>query len=202
MGGSFSDTVLKRLPSVIQALDPLEQQVYIYLRLRKTEDNISHLLTLPIEDVRQKAQRIRDALMRSGQLHLVQSPVFLSIHSDASGVFLHTIPSHDASMDTKLILKELLSNLRKTIEQLPSDQARLLSLRYNHRMSAREIVSFCENLGTSLISGKNVGELNEQDVFYALNSALKAVLRGLRGCYSNTSLCPKGLKYILEEIEI
>lgn len=202
MGGPFSETVLKRLPAVIQALDPIEQKVYIYLRLRKDEDNISRLLSQPVEDIRQGALKVRDALMRSGQIDLIQAPVFLSIHSDTPGATVHHLPSKNISMDNELILKEFLSHLKRAIGQLPKDQARLLRLRYNHRMSAGEIVGFCKKLGISLVQGKDIAELKEQDIFYGLNCALKEVLKGLKGRYRDTSLSSSGLKYIFEEIEI
>jgi len=202
MGGSFSETVLKRLPSVIQALGPVEQKVYIYLRLRKDEENIARILALPVEDVKQKALHVRDALMRSGQIDLIQAPVVLSIHSDSPGAAVRHLTSKNISMDNTLILNEFLTHLKSAIDQLPKDQARLLRLRYNHRMTAGAILGFCKKLGFSLVHGKDIADLKEQDVFYSLNVALREVLKGLGEHYGDGDLCPEGLKYVFEEIEI
>jgi len=201
MGGPFSKTVLKRLPAVIRALDPIEQNIYIYLRLRKDEDHISRLLALPVEDVRQKALYVRDALMRSGQIDLIQTPVVLSIHSDAPGAAVRHLTSKNISMDNTLILNEFLTHLKSVIDRLPKDQARLLRLRYNHQMTAGEILGFYKNLGQSLVQGKNIADLKEQDIFYSLNCALKEVLKRVNESYGDTELYSEGLKYIFEEIE-
>ena len=70
-------------------------------------------------------------------------------------------------------------------------------------MSAKEILGFSKKVNLSLVPGKALTELNEQDIFYAINSALKELLKRLKDRYREEHfLCMDNLKYILEEVEI
>ncbi len=68
-------------------------------------------------------------------------------------------------------------------------------------MSAKDILGFCNKLSFSLIPDKNITVLKEQDIFYALNTALKDVLKGLKMRYKGeNSFGLENLKDMYEEI--
>jgi hypothetical protein len=104
-------------------------------------------------------------------------------------------------VDNKLIVKEFFSYLRDAVSNLPLHQTNLLKLRYKHQLSAKDMLGFCRHIGSSLVPGKDIADLKEQDVFYALNTALKEVFKNLRSRYKGDgSLGMENLKYIFEEI--
>jgi hypothetical protein len=68
-------------------------------------------------------------------------------------------------------------------------------------MSAKDILGFCKKTGLSIIPRKEVSLLKEQDIFYALNTTLKDVLKQLKMRYKEESSFEiDSLKYIFEEI--
>jgi hypothetical protein len=70
-------------------------------------------------------------------------------------------------------------------------------------MSAREILEFSRKLNIDLIPGKNISEVKEQDIFYALNVTLKTIRNKLQEKYREEgTFSIDNLKYIFEEIEI
>lgn len=70
-------------------------------------------------------------------------------------------------------------------------------------MSAKDILGFCNKIGISLIPDKGIIELKEQDIYYALDSAIKEVLKQLKIWYKEeSSLGMDDLKYIFEEIGV
>ncbi|MBI5194477.1 MAG: hypothetical protein HZA08_13710 [Nitrospirae bacterium] len=206
MEGVFNEAVSDRLPAVIRSLDQTHQKVYIHLRLGKKEDEIATLIRLPPDDAKEKISKIRGQLAAAGHLYLIEDPQFVSLYlSSEDGEEEHEryIPSADISVDNKLIIHEFISILKKTIEGLLPNHSRILRLRYQQYMTAKDILGFSRKIGVSLIPGKSISEIDEQDIFYAINSALKELLKRLKERYMEEHfLCMDNLKYILEEVEI
>ena len=203
MEGSFSKSTLKRLPAIIQKLDPVNQKVYIYLKLRKKEEEIARLLGIPLDEVRLKVRKVREELISSGQFYLIEEPKYLSIHSTNLDTQVPQLLDKELSIDSVIIIKEFLLLLKETINELPQHQSRILRLKYSHKMSTKDILDFLKKLNINLIPGKDPKELKEQDIFYALNAALKTVLKRLKERYGGESyLCTDNLKYIFDEIEL
>ncbi|RJR15907.1 MAG: hypothetical protein C4581_11175 [Nitrospiraceae bacterium] len=201
MEGPFSKTVIERFPSVIKALNETCQQAFIYLRLRKTETEISRLLNLTIDDTREMIETVRNELIRAGLLDLIEDPRFVPIHSDDPDLPDLPIEAGELAADSRLIVSEFFSHLKDAVTKLHGHQTNLLRLRYKHQLSAKDILGFCKHIGTSLVPGRDVSELKEQDVFYALNTAVKEVLKQLKSRYKGEeSFSTENLKYIFEEI--
>lgn len=199
----ISDGALNRLPSIIQKMDHVYQKVFIYLRLRKKEGEIARALGLDSEEARQKIEKVKEALIRTDQLYLVEDPRFVPIHSGGFGANVIQLRAGDLPVEHKLILSEFLSILKDIIKIIPEHQSRLLRLRYNHQLSVKDILDFSKRIDIALIPGKAVFEVKEQEVFYALNVALNAVLKRLKKRYrEENSFCIENLKCIFEEIEI
>ncbi len=203
MEGHINEWVSERLPKAIKALDKLDQKIFIGLRLRKSAEQISTELGLPLEKAKDKISGIRHLLIKTGQLYLVEEPRFISIHSDDPDAEDLPVASVGLNLDEKLIIDEFITFLKDALEQIPVHQKRLLRLRYRHKLSAKDIVGFSKKLGFSLVPDKTLGELKEQDVFYELNLGLKGVLRKLKALYKeDASFGLENLKYILEEIDL
>lgn len=202
MEGLISKSVIDRLPSAIKGLNETCQKTYIYLRLRKSEHEISKKLNLSLEEANEKIEIVRNALIKAGQIDLIEGPKFVSIHSEDSETEALPISTGELDIDKKLIIKEFLSFLKEAINnELPEHQSQLLRLRYKHQMSAKDILRFCKKTGFSIIPGKEVSLLKDQDIFYALNTALKDVLKRLKMRYKEESSFEiDSLKYIFEEI--
>jgi DNA-directed RNA polymerase specialized sigma subunit len=203
MEGPISKSVVERLPSVIKNLNEACQKTYIYLRLRKSENEISRQLKLPIEETVKNIETVRNELIRAGQIDLIENPQFISIHSEDPDTPDMPLSTEELDIDKRLIIKEFLSYLKEAVNELPEHQSRLLRLRYRHRMSAKDIVGFCKEMGFSLIPDKKVTELKEHDIFYALNTTLREVFKRLKKHYTEEkSFGLDNLKYIFEEIGI
>lgn len=197
----ISNSALDRLPAVIRGLNEIDQKTYIYLRLRKSEDEISRLLNLSIEEAKEKIKKVRSDLIKAGQIDLIEDPVYVSINPDNPDMPELPLAAKEIDVDKKLIIKEFLSFLKQAISDLPDSQVQLLKLRHKHKMSAKDILGLCRKLNLSLIPGKEILELKEQDIFYALNTARKDVLRRLRMRYGEeNSFGMENLKYIFDEI--
>lgn len=203
MEGPISKSTFERLPACIKALDVLHQKVYIGMRLRKTESAIASQLKLSLTETKNSMEAVRHELAKAGQLYLIENPYFVSIHSDDPDVPDMPIVSHELDAEKKLIIKEFMTHLKDATNSLPTHQSQLLRLRYKHRMSAKEILGFCNRIGESIVPGKGIAELDEQDVFYALNSALKDVLKKMKTKYREAGTFGlENLKYIFEEAEL
>jgi len=199
MEESFSESVFSRLPSAIRGLDLTHQKVFIHMRLGKRETDISRL---DEDNTRLKIIKVREALAQAGLLDLIEEPRFVSIHSSSEDEPEFQLRSFELPIEKRLILNEFLSILRDAIESLPHHQSQILRLRYRQDMTAKDILSFSKKISTSLVPGKNISELGEQDIFYALNTALKEVLKKVKVRYCESSvMCTDSLKYILEEVE-
>lgn len=192
-----------RLPSAIQDLDQSHKEVYSYLWEGKEEEQIANLCGTTLDEARSRINRVKEELIKAGQLDLVERPQVISMHSDDPDTPELQLSSDELSADSKLIIKELRMIMKEVAGELPEYQLQLLRLRYMHDMTVKDILDFLKKLNVALIPGKEVQELREQEVFYALNTALKVVLNRLRERYGNESfLCPDNLKYIMAEAEI
>lgn len=202
MKGPISASVFSRLPSAIKDLDPAHQKVFIHLRLGKREVDISRQIGIDENDTRQKIIEVKEALARAGLLDLIEEPRFVTIHSSSEDEPEFQLRSFELPIEKKLILKEFLSILRDAINSLPIHQAQLLRLRYVQGMTAKDILAFSRSIKISFVPVKSTSELDEQSIFYALNTALKEVLEKIKERYREGSvMCTDNLKYILEEVD-
>jgi len=202
MEGSISEYVKNRLPSSLKNLDENHQKAFIYLRLRKTEDDISRLLNASPSQTSKIINDVKLTLAASGQLYFIEKPRFISIQTGDPDDDLQciTIPANELDSDKKLIIKEFLSFLREAVTELPAHQACILQLKYQQNLSAREIVAFSKRVHLMLILGKSIEDTTEQDVFYSLNKALKSVLKRLRERYAED--CPMSIDALKDAFEL
>ncbi|HUU41621.1 MAG TPA: hypothetical protein VMW42_11825 [Desulfatiglandales bacterium] len=202
MDGSISEYVKNRLPSSLRNLDETHQKAFIYLRLRKGEDDIARLLNTSNSQTSKIINEVKRTLITSGQLYLIENPRFIPIQTGAPDDDLQGIPlpANELDIDKKLIIKEFLSFLRDAVIELPAHQAHILRLRYQHNLSAKEIVAFSKRINLMLIPGKSIEDATEQDVFYSLNKALKSVLKRLKERYIGE--CPMNIDTLKDAFEL
>lgn len=193
----------ERLPSAIRELDPPLRQVYIMLRLRKTEQQIGGELGLTVEETRVGIDKVRHCLGRAGMLYLVEDPEMIPLYSETSDGPSLSIPSRDVDMESRLIIREFIRNLRECLHQLPPHQAILLRLRYRNELTASEIVAFLVRTDICAVQGKRPGEVTEQDIYHGIGIALVNVVSQLKERYrGELGIGIRELKSVLEEFEI
>ncbi|MBI5408872.1 MAG: hypothetical protein HZA14_05860 [Nitrospirae bacterium] len=201
MEGPINKSVFDRLPSAIKPLDETSQKVYICLRLRKPEHEISRQLNLSLNETSEKIRVVRNELIRAGQLDLIEDPRFVSIHAEDPDSREFPLAADGLDIDKRLIIKEFLLCLKQSVNDLPEHQSQILKLRYKYQLSAKDILGFCRKMELSVIPDKELSAVKEQDVFYALNTALREVLKNLKSRYEgDNSFGMENLKYIFEEI--
>ncbi len=202
-GGHIKQYSEQRLPSAIRELDPTCRQVYIMLRLRKTEQQIAGELGLGTDKTRAGIDEVRHCLGREGMLHLVEDPEMVPLYVETSNGPCISVPSRGIDLESRLIIREFIRTLRECLEHLPPHLAILMRLRYRDELTAREIVAFMARTGISAIQGKAPGEVTEQDIYYGLNIAFGMILGQLKTRYrGELGMGIGALKSILEEFEV
>lgn len=205
MEESFSASVFGRLPAAIRELSIEDQKLFIHMRLGRKDEDICRLMGFNEQEYNERVIRVREVVTRAGILDLIENPQFVSIDSshDEEDYPSLQLVSPGLMVEKKLVWNEFLSFFKEAVEGLPPHMASILRLRYNQEMSAREILGFSKKAGISLVLGKGVNEITEQDVFYAINKAIKEVFHSLKHRYGeDVFLCQDGLRKIMEEIDI
>ncbi|HDH06148.1 MAG TPA: hypothetical protein ENH01_10655 [Nitrospirae bacterium] len=168
MEGHIKKSVIDRLPVAIKNLNETCRKTYVYLRLRKSEEEISRLLNLSFDETRKKIKTVRSELIKAGRIDLIESPVYISIHSDNPDTQELPLAANEIDIDKRLIMKEFLSFFKEAINDLPDSQVQLLKLRYKHKMSAKDILGFCNKLNFSLIPDKDIKGLTINNIYFSL----------------------------------
>ena len=65
MEGHIKKSVIDRLPVAIKNLNETCRKTYVYLRLRKSEEEISRLLNLSFDETRKKIKTVRSELIKA-----------------------------------------------------------------------------------------------------------------------------------------
>ncbi|MDH4184466.1 MAG: hypothetical protein OEV92_09610 [Nitrospinota bacterium] len=205
MAGFISSTSIKRLPVAIQSLPDNERTAFVMLRMRRDRAFIARELNLGLEEAGAIIKNVQDALVKMGAIDLIQNPVFFQIDHAPEGEEgrgrAFELSRDEMDMADQLELDNFFRILRLSLEQLPKQNRRLLSLWFNKEMSAKDILNFYKRLGLSITETKPVEECVEQDVFYALEKNIKKLLGIVRTNlkHEEVALTPSSLKAILSE---
>ncbi len=202
MEGPFSKTVFSRLPSPIKELDETAQKLYIFLRLRKSESEISKRLGISMEELKAKADSVRHALAKSGMLYLIDGHRTVSVDGGDGGERTIVISSEGIGLDEKVMLHRFIEALRETVRELPQSELVILKLKYRDGLSAHDIVEFFRKVGSSPVAGKSVDDLTTQDIYGFLSSIMLKIVRMLKVRCEDWDLNASRLKEIFEEIGV
>lgn len=208
MSKFLSPTSIKRLPAAIRKLPKMEQSVFVLLRMRRDEVRIARELDITVAEAREMIRSVQETLVKEGALDLVQDPVFFPIaHSESDGAEGETCyepVEKGLGAEERLALDRFYKTLAESVEKMPKEGRRLLSLWFNNEMRAKDILNFYRNLGLPISSGKSMSETTEQDVFYAIEKNVRNLLEIVRSNMSeeDIKLTPAGLRAILEETGI
>ena len=206
MAGFFSESAYRRLPSAVRNLPEKERATFIMMRMKRDEAFVARQLGVSINQAGELIRTVRETLVKSGALDLVNDPVFFYIdHPSAepgggAGRPFELV-SRDVDVADKVALERFYAILEKSLEILPRQSRRLLSLWFNKDMKARDILDFYRKLGLSLPDGKPAEDATEHDVFYALDKNIKKLLKIVRTnseC-EEMEITPASLKAILKE---
>ncbi|MGK7346573.1 MAG: hypothetical protein ACNS63_12280 [Candidatus Nitrospinota bacterium M3_3B_026] len=206
MSKFLSPSSIKRLPAAIRKLPKMEQSVFVLLRMRRDEVRIARELDITVAKAREMIRSVQEALVKEGALDLVQDPVFFPIaHSESGdgggGGAFYEPAEKGLGAEERLALDRFYKTLAESVEKMPKEGRRLLSLWFNDEMRAKDILNFYRNLGLPVSSGKSIHETTEQDVFYAIEKNVRNLLEIVRSNMSeeDIKLTPAGLRAILEE---
>ncbi len=201
----FSASASKRLPVAIQKLPAPEQKAFVLLRMRRGESEISRELSIPLDEARAVVRRVQEALIRSGSLDLIKSPLFFQIdhpakEEDSPGRPVQ-LAKEQIDMEDRIALDRFYDALKISLDQLPKQSRRLLDLWFNKEMKAKDIIIFYKNIGVDISSKKSIDETAVNDVFYALEKNIKELLELVRTNmkHDRIELTHSGLKTILNE---
>jgi DNA-directed RNA polymerase specialized sigma24 family protein len=169
----------KRLPVAIQRLPETERKIFVWLRRGKDEGFILEKLKLEQESFRQGASRVREALLRAGQLDLIERPEFRRLDlwdAENEGRYWcrEDLQKHEAAITDQVFYRQVAAMLGSAIEKLKPAEQKLLKLYYHEGLSGKEIGRFCSQLAFPLeIDGTEVGP---QNVYYLLGKVTQRLL--------------------------
>lgn len=193
MAEFFSKTAYGRLPASARKLPKDAQTVCIYLRLRKTEEQIASEMDISMEETTRLVGEVKRTLISSGNYDMVADPVMVSLDADGSEP-----ASNETDMESKVLLSRFISALNEALAFLSQNEKRLLHLFFERNMTGAQILDLCGKSGF-LAEGTVVRHpKTESDVYYLLEKILKTLLDKIA---ENTpigrgTLTVKGLKEI------
>jgi len=205
MAGFISATSIKRLPVVIQALPENERMAFIMLRMRRDKTFIARELGLSLDEAGRVIHNVQEALVKTGAIDMIQNPIFFQIDHAPEGEDgpgpRYELAREEMDMADQMELDSFFRILRVSLDQMPKQGRRLLSLWFNKEMKAKDILGFYQRLGIPISDNKPVEDCTEQDVFYALEKNIKNLLGIVRSNqkHEGMKLSPSSLKAILNE---
>ena len=203
---TLSQSSKKRLPQAIQKLSEKEQVAFIMLRMKRDATHISRELKISLDEAKGIVRTVQETLVKSGALDLIQDPVFYPIDHPAPGDDGREGPGiqlvrEEMDMADQVAVSRFYEALRLSLDQLPKEGRRLLSLWFNREMRAKDIIKFYKTLSVPLSDKKLINETTEQDVFYALEKNIRNLLDIVRSNMKGegASLTLSMLKELLDE---
>jgi len=192
MAEFFSDTAYSRLPVEVRKLPRDAQTVCVFLRLRKSEEEIARETGFPPAEIARLANDVKRALILSGKYDIISDPVFLSLDE------LPAPPGErdPVSSEDRLMVREFISALEAAVAELPAPERRLLHLFFQQRMKPAEITEFLTRVGRQKQSPKS-----EPEAVKMMENILKKLLDTMDGKtkIGRGTLSIKGLKTIFYE---
>jgi DNA-directed RNA polymerase specialized sigma subunit len=182
----FSKTAYDRLPASIRSLPKETQTVCVFLRLRKTEEQITCETGFPAEKVSSLADEVRRTLIVDGKYDLVSEPQFTRIDDDRSEL----AAPETIDPEERMILDKFIDELEVAVSTMEERERKILHLYFHERMSVKEISEFLEKTGNG--GGRVLAEIE---------TAVKSLLAKLKGSstFGSGILTVKALKDILNE---
>lgn len=198
MGEFFSDTAYKRLPVAVRKMPKEAQTTCIFLRLRKTEEQISMDIGLSPEETSRIVNDVKRVLIVSGNYDMVASPTMVSLDAGTADGRPIEPAAVEAGMEDSLLLKNFIQVLKESLKNLTSPERKVLHLFFERRMTGTEILEFFGKTGLQGFFGDS-GLKSGSDVFYFIDKALKKLLSKMDEStpIGRGTLTVKGLKEIL-----
>lgn len=195
MAEFFNNTAYNRLPAEVKRLSRDTQTVCIFLRLRKTEEQIALKTGFPSARVSELANEVKRALIVGGKYDLLADPVIVSLDG-LEGVGREPA-SDQISPEESLMLKKFISALDEAVSGLARNEKRILHLFFQRRMTGRGMLDFFRKAG----SKNEKLPKSEPEVFYMIEKAIKKLLMKMEEStpIGRGTLTVKGLKEILFE---
>lgn len=197
MAGSFSKTAYDRLPAAVKKLSKEAQTVCIYMRLRKSADQIQRATALPPAQTDRLMKEVQRTLIVAGSYDIIADPVFVSLDAvDENGRRMEPAATVEAP-ENRLMLEEFLAALTASISALEAQERRVLHLYFERQMTGAQIYEFIKPGG---LTGQ-AETASESEVYYLIERSLKKLLSRMADStpIGRGTLTVKGLKEILSQ---
>jgi hypothetical protein len=160
------------LPKAIQKCAANEQKIFIALRMNSPVDQIAMELRLSVQEVLEMKDRLLEKLAMAGQQDLLLPCTETELSDD--------IPEPEANLteDEQVLLKKVVARYSKSVEQLSSEEIRLLQLFYNEELSAKDILEAYKRIDLDLpVIGKAIKTATFNDVHDSLDRIRAKLLK-------------------------
>lgn len=197
MAGSFSKTAYARLPAAVKKLSKEAQTVCIYMRLRKSADQIQRETALPPDRTESLMKEVQRTLICSGSYDIIADPVFVSLDAvDEQGRQMEPAATVEAP-ENRMMLEEFLTALTASISALEAQEKRILHLYFERQQTGAQIYEFIKQSG---LAGQ-AEPASESEVYYLIERSLKKLLSRMADStpIGRGTLTVKGLKEILSQ---
>lgn len=194
MAGFFSKTAYNRLPAVIKKMPKPAQTACILLRLRKTEEQISGEMNIPLDEASGIVKEVKRTLITSGNYDLIADPVFVSLdaYGEEGG---YEPPASEESPENRILIENFISALKDALSALEPEERRILHLFFERNMTGVQIADFYKQ------SGHGPTLQNPSDVFSLIEKALKKLVARMADAtpIGRGTLTVKGLKEVFRQ---
>ena len=197
MAGSFSKTAYDRLPSAVKKLSKEAQTVCIYMRLRKSADQIQRATALPPTETDRLIKEVQRTLIVAGSYDIIADPVFVSLDAvDEQGRQMEPAATVEEP-ENRLMLEEFLTALKKAVSSLAVAERRVLHLYFERQQTGAQIYEFIKQSG---LDGQ-ASPASESEVYYLIERSLKKLLSRMADStpIGRGTLTVKGLKEVLSQ---
>lgn len=197
MAGSFSKTAYDRLPAAVKKLSKEAQTVCIYMRLRKSADQIQRATEMPPAQTDRLIKEVQRTLIVAGSYDIIADPVFVSLDAvNENGGQMEPAATVEAP-ENRLMLEDFLTALTKAVSSLAVAERRVLHLYFERQQTGAQIYEFIKQSGLA----EQAAPASESEVYYLIEKSLKKLLSRMADStpIGRGTLTVKGLKEILSQ---
>jgi len=185
-------------------MEQTDQDIFIFLRLRKGIQGIASELGLSLEETERRVQSVAHILACHNSLHLIRNPEFVPLPGETGDRAKAPCADSSISVEENSILSEFLRYFSEALQRITPEEKSLLKLYFYHQWPRTKILSFYQKALFPL-PGKDrkTKGTTQKELSESLNEAIGNLLKSLRRLLgeeaAGASPSVKDLITILEE---
>lgn len=166
-----------KIPKVLQDAPEIEQKVFVFMRMRKSIEQIASRLKVSVEEATELANSVLEKLIKAGLQDMVLTPVEVELKEDV----IDTRPLQaKSSMEDRILLYRVCAEYRNAVNELHPEEQVLLRLFYNEELKAEEILENYRIVKKNLPGGRKPEELRVEGVYKIIDKAKRKLLKLLQ----------------------